>query len=131
MTGEVRRKVTAPLLLCAVCMLAGAGRCEDRDQSLLVWWVLSSGSGGEECSDRNCCVQSGGALELSGTGHSLPGLPVPLQGEPCSAGTAVRPLIQHLTVKANGITIYVPGLMWECLSLLFLPDSPYCSKHFP
>lgn len=113
MTGEGRRKVTASLPVCAVYLLTSltrAGRREDRDQNLLVCWVLSSGSRGEECSDRNHCVHSGGALKLSGTGDPLSGLPVPLQGEPCSV-TTVRSLIQHLAIKANGITIYVPGLM--------------------
>lgn len=74
MTGEGRRNVLAPLPACAVRTLAGlarAGRRGDRDQSLRAWWVLSSGSRGEECSDRNCCVHSGGALELSGTGDPL------------------------------------------------------------
>lgn len=62
------------LCLCAARMLAGlarAGRRGDRDQSLRAWWVLSSGSRGEECSDRNRCVHSGGALKLSGTGDPL------------------------------------------------------------
>lgn len=83
MTGEGSRKVTAPLpAVCMFARLTRAGSHEEKDQSLLAWWVLSSGSRAEECGDRNLCVHSGRALELSGTGDSLSGLPVPLQGEP-------------------------------------------------
>lgn len=110
MTDEGRRKVTAPLPACAVCLPASPEQEGVRTgiRVCLCGGFCPQGLG-ERNADRNSCVHSGGALQLNGTRDPLSGLPVPLQGEPCSA-TAVRSLIQHLAIKANGITIYVPGL---------------------